>query len=158
MKLHNHTKLIISILLPILAGVLGSLFTFSGMSSWYEGLVKPAFNPPGWLFAPVWTGLYVLMGCALYYIWVDGERGNLKRKAIFFFIIQLILNALWSIIFFGLKNPTLAFVELIILLAAVVLTTHHFYKLFKPAAWLLVPYTLWLLFAGYLNLGIILLN
>jgi len=156
MKLSKRFKLIISILCPGAVGFLSSVATMSSMSTWYQTLSKPIFTPPDWLFAPVWTGLYVLMGFAFYEIWINKKKD--KKMAISLFIIQLILNGLWSIIFFGLKMPLFAFIELIILLGLIITTTYYFRKIFKPAAWLMYPYILWVVFAGALNLGIVILN
>lgn len=157
MKLSNPFKLIVSLLLPGAVGFISSLATMSSVSGWYQTLVKPGFTPPDWLFAPVWTGLYVLMGFALYEVWIH-KGHHLKKKAISFFVIQLILNGLWSVVFFGLHLPLFAFIELILLLVFLLTTTYYFYKIFKPAGWLMIPYILWTIFAGALNLWIIILN
>ncbi len=145
--------LIGSLIITNLAGFIGSLFTSKG--SWYENLTKPSFNPPNEIFGPVWTLLYILMGISLYLILTTKKS---KKTALYFFAIQLILNALWSIFFFGLKNPVLAFINIIILWAAILLTTIHFYKISKKASYLLIPYLAWVTFATVLNLNILLLN
>ena len=114
MKLSNPLKLIISIFSPLLAGFIGSYFTSPNIPTWYASLNKPFFNPPSWLFGPVWTLLYILMGISLYQIWIS-QKSKQKTKAIKLFLIQLVLNSLWSILFFGLQNPFLAFIEIIFL-------------------------------------------
>ena len=158
MNIHNVFKLAIAVLICELAGVTGAVFTTPELSTWYAGLVKPALNPPAWLFGPVWTTLYALMGIAAFLIW----RERLDRKdvkiALGIFIGQLILNTLWSVIFFGLHSPGWALVAIVLLWLAIVWTIAAFYKISKPAAYLLVPYILWVSFAGYLNYSIRMLN
>lgn len=147
-------KLIISILVCQGAGVIGSLFTSPAISTWYATLQKPSFNPPNWIFAPVWILLFLLMGISLYLIW-EKRLGNKKAKiAVFIFGVQLILNTFWSILFFGLQFPLYAFIEIIILWLAILLTIVNFYKISKLATYLLLPYILWVSFAGYLNYSI----
>ena len=147
----NFPKLILSIGLCLGAGYLGSIFTTPVIPTWYAALNKPSFSPPDWVFAPVWTILYILMGISLYLVWI-------KTRIPTIFWIQLILNVTWSIIFFGLKNPTLAFVNIIALWVAIFLTIKSFYKINKLAGQLLFPYIAWVSFAGLLNLSIIILN
>jgi tryptophan-rich sensory protein len=147
----NIFKLIISIIVCQLAGFIGSLFTTPNINTWYATLTKPSFNPPNWVFSPVWTTLFLLMGISLYLIWKQGfEKKNVKN-AILIFGIQLILNILWSILFFGLQNPLLAFIEIIILWLAILFTILVFYRIKKSAAYLLIPYILWVSFAAILN-------
>ncbi len=157
MKINNTFKLIISLIIPQLAGGLGSYFTIGSVRDWYPVLVKPALNPPAWIFGPVWTTLFLLMGYALYLVWKD-DSGKSKRLAYSAFGIQMVLNALWSIIFFGLHSPGGALVEMVFLWLAILTTIIAFAKISKPAAWLLVPYILWVSFAGYLNYSIWQLN
>ena len=144
-------KLIFSIGICLGAGIIGSFFTVSAIPEWYATLNKPAFSPPNWIFGPVWTILYILMGVSLYLVWV-------KKTVPAVFWLQLILNALWSIIFFGMKNPTLAFVDIIALWVAIVLTIKAFSKINKLAGQLLWPYLAWVSFASILNLAIVILN
>lgn len=158
MSINNTIKLIISIAVCELAGIIGSVFTFPAIESWYRSIIKPSFSPPNWIFGPVWTTLFVLMGIALFLVWKKGFSTRESKIALGFFIIQLILNTLWSIIFFGLRNPGLAFIELIILWLAILATIITFAKISKPAAWLLIPYILWVSFAGFLNYTIWMLN
>ncbi len=151
-------KLIISILICQGAGVLGSLFTSPAITTWYASIQKPSFNPPNWIFAPVWTLLFLLMGISLYLIWDKGLENKKAKTAIFLFAIQLVLNILWSIIFFGLKSPLYAFIEIIMLWFAILFTIISFYKISKTAAFLLLPYILWVSFASVLNFSILTLN
>lgn len=173
MWLNNFLKLVIAIVVSELAGVIGSVFTVSAIpthsassgQAWYAGLVKPALNPPSWIFGPVWTTLYALMGVSLFLLWKQhtNKLENVRMLRIWkigiaAFFIQLFLNALWSILFFGLKSPGWALVDITALWFAIVWAIAVFYKISKPAAYLLVPYLLWVGFAGYLNYSIVALN
>lgn len=150
-------KLIFSIGICLGAGVLGSFFTINSIPTWYQTLNKPFFSPPNWIFGPVWTVLYVMMGIALYL--VLSVKGKVQsQKAIKVFAVQLTLNVLWSMIFFGLRNPSLALIDIIALWIAIVLTIQAFSKINKLAANLLYPYLAWVSFATALNLAIVLLN
>lgn len=151
-------KLIIAIVVCQFAGVIGSIFTVSAIPTWYATLAKPALNPPSWVFGPVWTALYALMGIAAFLVWNKGWGRKDVRRALTVFGIQLVLNALWSIIFFGLHSPGWAFADIIALWLAIVWTMVLFYRISKPAMWLLVPYILWVSFATYLNYSIYVLN
>ncbi|MFP4424800.1 MAG: TspO/MBR family protein [Candidatus Woesearchaeota archaeon] len=151
----DYLKLIASIIICQLAGIIGSVFTISSVSTWYVTLNKPFFNPPGWIFGPVWTILYLLMGISLYLVWTNKDR---TRKALAIFATQLVLNSLWSILFFGLQSPFLAAMEIIVLWGAILLSIAYFYRISRPAAYLLIPYILWVTFAAVLNLSIFLLN
>ncbi|MBN2458512.1 tryptophan-rich sensory protein [Candidatus Woesearchaeota archaeon] len=147
-------KLVISISLPFLASFIGGLFTASSVSTWYVTLAKPSFNPPSWLFGPVWTMLYLLMGISLYLVWIT----KYDKTSFMLFGIQLFLNALWSILFFGVKTPMYAFIEIILLWVAILMTAIYFYKINKISAYLLIPYLLWVSFAAVLNFSICILN
>ncbi len=147
----DFPKLTLSIGLCLGAGIVGSFFTFSAIPTWYAALAKPSFSPPNWVFGPVWTILYILMGISLYLVW-------LKKKVPTVFWIQLILNVAWSIIFFGMKNPTLALVDIAVLWVAIVLTIKSFSKINNLAGQLLYPYLTWVSFASILNLKIVILN
>ncbi|MDO8499571.1 MAG: TspO/MBR family protein [bacterium] len=154
MKIQNPIKLIITIITSELAGIIGSVFTTPSITGWYAGIIKPVLNPPAWVFGPVWTTLFALMGVAAFIVWKKGlDRRNVKI-ALGIFIGQLVLNTLWSIIFFGLHSPGGALVEIAFLWLAILATIIAFYKISKPAAWLLVPYILWVSFASYLNFAI----
>lgn len=150
-------KLIISLLIPQVAGGIGSIFTAGSVDGWYRTIAKPSLNPPSWVFGPVWTALFLLMGYALYLVWTD-ESGKNKKKAYWFFGIQLALNILWSILFFGFKNPQLAFYEIIVLWLAITANILVFYRLNKIAGLLLLPYLAWVSFAMYLNWNLWMLN
>ncbi|MFH2021964.1 MAG: TspO/MBR family protein [Patescibacteria group bacterium] len=154
----NLVKLIISIIICQLAGGIGALFTTSAIPTWYKTLNKPVFSPPNWLFGPVWTLLYALMGISAYLIYQEGIGKKEVRAALVIFGGQLVLNALWSILFFGLKNPLLAFGEIILLWLFIILTIIKFYALNRTAAYLLLPYLFWVSFASILNFSIWYLN
>ena len=149
-------KLFLSIGLCLGVGFIGSVFTVSSIPTWYASLNKPIFSPPNWVFGPVWTTLYILMGFSFYLIWIS--KSKFKQRAINLFFIQLMLNAVWSIVFFGLKNPSLALVDIVALWIAILLTIKYFYPISKSSAYLLVPYLFWVSFAGILNLSIVFLN
>lgn len=152
---NKFIKLVISILLPFAAGAIGSYFTIPSINSWYSSLNKPVFSPPDFLFGPVWTILYILMGISFYFVWTSNSP---KKDAIRLFLIQLVLNALWSIIFFGLRNPLLAAVEILFLWGAIFLTIKSFAKVSKLSSYLLWTYLAWVTFATILNLSIVFLN
>jgi tryptophan-rich sensory protein len=156
--MNNILKLIIAIVISELAGIIGSVFTMPSIGSWYVNLVKPEISPPNWIFGPVWTTLFALMGIAVFLIWKKGLEHKDVKIAIGIFIGQLILNTLWSIIFFGFHLPCVAFVEIIFLWLAILATIVAFAKISKLAGWLLVPYILWVSFASYLNFLIWMLN
>jgi tryptophan-rich sensory protein len=151
-------RLIVSILICQLAGLVGSVFTYDSISTWYSALIKPGFSPPNWVFAPVWITLYVLMGIALYIVWERGTKRLEVNKAITLFFVQLALNSLWSIIFFGLRMPFFAFIEIIILWVMIAIVIYKFYSISKTAAVILLPYIIWVSIAALLNLNIWLLN
>lgn len=165
MKTNKFFKLVITIGVSLSAGTIGSFFTTPAISSgWYAGIVKPALNPPAWVFGPVWTTLFVLMGIAAFLVWssyakvTDGQEKKTIKIALVLFGIQLVLNTLWSIIFFGLHNLGGALVEIVFLWFSILAMIIAFAKISRPAAWLLVPYILWVSFAVYLNYAIWTLN
>lgn len=151
-------KLGVAIVVSLSAGFIGSAFTAPAIPVWYESLVKPALNPPAWVFGPVWTALFVLMGIAAYLVWRKGLSRSDVKVALAIFLGQLVLNTLWSIIFFGLQNPGAALLEIFILWLAILATMIVFYKVSRRATWLLLPYILWVSFASYLNYAIWMLN
>ncbi len=151
-------KLITAVAICQIAGLIGSLFTTPAIAGWYAVLEKPGFTPPNWVFSPVWIGLYVLMAVAAFLVWDKGFSSKGVKTALAFFGVQLLLNTLWSILFFGCRSPFLAFVEIIALWLAIAVTGVTFYRVFKPAAFLLVPYLLWVSFAAALNFAILRLN
>ncbi len=152
-------KLLISIIICQLAGGIGSIFTSKSVSTWYLTINKPSFTPPNWLFAPVWIGLFLLMGISLFLVWSHlAVALQERRRALTIFFIQLFFNILWSVMFFGLKSPLLGFIVIIVLWILILLTIIKFFKISKPAGWLLIPYILWVSFATILNLAILILN
>ena len=151
-------KLAAAILICLSAGAIGSIFTTPAIDSWYAQLIKPAFNPPNWIFGPVWTLLFVLMGIALYLVWQKGLKKKENKLAFWLFIVHLFFNTLWSILFFGLKNPGAAFGEIIFLWLFIIYLIFHFCNIDKKAAYLLFPYFLWVSFAALLNYSIWRLN
>ena len=151
-------KLIISIIICLAAGFIGTIFTNPSIPTWYESLKKPSFNPPAWLFSPVWTALFIIMGISLFLVWQKGLNYNGVKIALIVFGIQLILNILWSILFFGLRSPLTAFIEIIILWILILMTILIFYPISKTAALLLLPYILWVSFASILNFSLWQLN
>jgi tryptophan-rich sensory protein len=153
----NWSKLILSILICLAVGWLGSIFTTAAVQTWYAGINKPSFNPPNWIFAPVWTILFILMGLALYLIMVKG-KGPKAKQAQIIFSIQLVLNILWSFCFFYLHSPLAGLIEIVFLWVFILLTIIYFYKISKTAAYLLLPYILWVSFAAFLNFTIWRLN
>lgn len=158
MHVQNWPKLLISLVIGQSAGLIGSFFTTPQIFGWYSTLSKPSFNPPNWIFGPVWTLLYVLMGISLYLVWQGSGEAKLKQAAIVAFVGQLILNIFWSICFFGFQQPLLALVEIVALALSIILTIYLFYRLNKKAAYLLIPYILWVSFAAVLNFAIWYLN
>ena len=158
MNKDNALKLIAAIIVCQLAGIIGSLFTSPSIPGWYASLIKPSFNPPNWIFGPVWTTLYLLMGIALFLVWEKSKKDKCAKIAIIIFAIQLVLNTFWSILFFGMQSPAFAFGEIIILWAAIAATIFAFYRISVPAAALLIPYILWVSFAAVLNFFIWRLN
>jgi len=151
-------KLLASLVLCLLAGFVGSIFTTPKIDGWYAGIHKPSFTPPGWLFGPVWTLLYVLMGIALYLVWRKGLAAKGVKIAIAVFLVQLALNALWSFAFFGAESPLAGLVVVVALWAMIAASIAAFAPVSRTAAALLVPYILWVSFATILNASIYFLN
>jgi tryptophan-rich sensory protein len=150
--------LILCIAIPLLAGAIGSVFTMEAIPTWYATLQKPSFTPPAWVFGPVWTVLYILMGIALFLV-VRGGMGTAPvRQAAGFFAAQIIVNTLWSFLFFGMRSPLLGLVNIVLLDILVAMTTLTFYRVSRPAAWLLVPYLCWACFATAVNAAVWVLN
>lgn len=154
----NTLKFIFSIIICQLAGAIGALFTTPSIDSWYDTLVKPSFVPPNSVFGPVWTTLFVLMGISLFLIWKKGLEKREIKIAVSLFALQLILNVLWSFIFFGAHSLVGGFIEIIFLWLSILVCIVYFWKISKGAALLLVPYILWVSFAGFLNFSLISLN
>lgn len=158
MKNKNFFKLIVSLAVPQIVGLLGSVFTQTQVNSWYAYVEKPFFTPPNWIFAPAWISLYLLMGISFFLVWRKGLKTREVKFALLIFIFQLILNLFWSFIFFFLKNPGIAFTEIISLWFAILATILAFYQISKRSAYLLIPYIVWVTFAAILNLSIWMLN
>jgi benzodiazapine receptor len=158
MKLSIVIKLVVCLALTFSAAFLGSIFTSAAVTDWYATLNKPFFTPPGWLFGPVWTILYLLMALSAFIVWQKGFDKPAVRIALILYLLQLILNALWSVIFFGLKMPMIAFIEIFLLWIAIGLTILAFARISITAFLLLLPYILWVSFAAILNFSICLLN
>jgi benzodiazapine receptor len=156
--MRDAVKLISSIIVCLAVGFLGSLATRPAIPEWYAGLVKPAFNPPNWVFGPVWTVLYLLMGIALFLVWRLGLDTRGVKTAVVLFLVQLALNALWSWVFFGWHQLGWSFAVIVALWVFILLTMLRFFPLLKAAAWLLVPYLVWVSFASVLNFSIWRLN
>lgn len=153
----NLKKLIISLLVPLGVGGLSALITGGNMDI-YSKINRPPLSPPGIVFPIVWSVLYTLMGISLYLVWNKNDNSSQSNIAYFWFAVQLFLNFIWSPIFFGAQQYLVAFIVLILLIASVVAMIISFYKISKPAALLQIPYLIWLIFAGYLNLAIYILN
>jgi benzodiazapine receptor len=158
MTVHPVLKLIIALVVCQLAGLAGSIFTTPAIDGWYASLNKPSFTPPNWLFSPVWITLYALMAVAAFLVWNKGFGARGVKTALIFFCAQLILNVLWSVVFFGFRSPGLAFAEIVVLWFAIAVSMVTFYQVSKPASLLLVPYILWVSYAAALNLAIFRLN
>lgn len=154
----NISKLAASVGICFMVAFAGSMVTLPSIPAWYAGLNKPFFSPPNWVFGPVWTILYLLMGIALYLIWNRGLKNKTTQKAVKIFLIQLVLNFVWSLVFFGFHSPLVAFLTIIALWITIFRTIYLFNKLSSLAALLLLPYILWVSFALILNLFIAILN
>lgn len=153
----NWLVLIGLILINVLIGALGSVFVSSSVNTWYADLIKLPIAPPAWLFAPVWSALYLMMAIAA---WLTWRRASFKdaRFAYMAYGLQLILNLLWTALFFGLRNPLLAFVDILVLTVTVRVTQLAFSSISPLAGHLMLPYVIWLVFASILNAGILVLN
>lgn len=151
-------RLAISIGVCLAAGFIGSIFTTASIPTWYTTLEKPSFNPPNWLFGPVWTILFILMGISAFLVWRVGLSEPNVRIALIIFVIQLILNVFWSVAFFGLRSPIAGLIVIIVLWVAILLTILSFAKVSITAGILLIPYILWVSFASILNATIYVLN
>jgi tryptophan-rich sensory protein len=157
--MHKLLKLFLSVVICEGVGILGSIFTISSISTWYAFLHKPFFSPPNWIFGPVWTSLYFLMGVSLFLLLEQKKKLKKQKKTLLIlFSVQLFLNFLWSVIFFGLHLPLVAFIEIILLWISIALLIIDFWKFSKPTALLLAPYICWVSFALMLNLFVALLN
>jgi len=149
---------LINIVITLGIGVLGGLATSESVKTWYPTLNKPSFNPPNWLFAPVWTSLYILIGIAAYLVWIKRDKIAHFPRVLAIYFIQLILNLCWSFIFFSLYEIGFALFEILILLIVIVVNAIAFYKIDKWAGYLFIPYILWVGFASFLTYSIFMLN
>lgn len=151
-------KLIVSVLICQLAGFAGSFFTRTSVDSWYKMLDKPFFNPPSWVFAPVWIILYLVMGISAFLIWNKESENTKVKNALFVFLLQLIINISWSLVFFGMRNILLSVIVIVFLWLSIQWTILRFYKISKIAAFILIPYSCWVSFAAILNIAILYMN
>ena len=158
MKFSDMKKLTVCIFICLFAGFIGSVFTTPAIPTWYATLLKPSFAPPNWVFFPVWTALFIMMGISLFLVWQKGWDNNKVKFAIYLFAGQLVLNAMWSFAFFGLRSPLLGLIEIIFLWITILATILSFMKLSRTAAYLLIPYFLWVSFASIVNFWIWRLN
>lgn len=149
---------LINIVITLGIGALGGLATSESVKTWYPTLNKPSFNPPNWLFAPVWTSLYILIGIAAYLVWIKRDKIAHFPRVLAIYFIQLILNLCWSFIFFSLHEIGFALFEIIILLIVIVVNAIAFFKIDKWAGYLFIPYILWVSFASFLTYSIFMLN
>jgi tryptophan-rich sensory protein len=150
-------KFLISILLPLSLGAIAGMFTSQSVPEWYATLNRPSFNPPNWIFGPVWTTLYILMGTSFFLIWKQ-ETSKVRNRAILIFLLQLILNFAWSFIFFYFNMIGLALVEIILLWISIIMMLVVFYKIKPIASYINIPYLLWVSFAAVLNASYYILN
>ena len=151
-------KALVAILLCEAVGLLAAWATQTSVTTWYPTLTKPGFTPPNWLFGPVWTVLYAMMGVAAALVWQRRSESAISRRALVFFGAQLVLNGAWSFSFFGAQSPSLGLVVIVALWGVLAWTTERFFRVRVAAGWLLVPYLLWVTYAGALNLSIWVLN
>jgi tryptophan-rich sensory protein len=154
--MNKWIKLIASVLICLAAGLIGSIFTTPSIPTWYASLSKPSFAPPNWVFGPVWTTLYILMGISLYLILNKGLKN--VRMQVIVFGIQLVLNAVWSFLFFGLQSLLYGLVGIILLWISIVITIFSFFKVSRKASFLLIPYIAWVSFATIANYYLLILN
>jgi tryptophan-rich sensory protein len=156
--MNNALKFVIAVAVPLAVGGLSGFATSSGVAIWYPTLTKPSFNPPAWVFGPTWTVLYIMMGVAAFLVWREGFGAGKVKLALTLFAVQLALNGLWSILFFGLHAPGWALVEIIALGFAIIATTVLFWRVVPAAGMLLLPYLAWVSFATVLNASLWWLN
>jgi benzodiazapine receptor len=157
MKTQSMIKLIVSLLLPLGVGAIAGLFTAQAVPEWYASLNQPSFNPPNWIFGPVWTALYLLMGISLFLIW-KLDAGKERNRAILVFLVQMLLNFGWSFLFFYFNMIGIALIEIILLWMSIVIMLYLFFKIKPAAAYINIPYLLWVTFATVLNAAYYFLN
>ena len=157
--MNKYFKILICVASCLAIGYLSGQVTREAVTTWYPTIIKPSFNPPNWIFAPVWSLLFMFMGVAAGLVWSKIENNQVVvKKALVFFVIQLALNVLWSYLFFGLHNPLLALIEIVVLWLMIYETYNQFSKIDKIAGYLFIPYLAWVGFAAILNASIYLLN
>ncbi|MGB5173916.1 MAG: TspO/MBR family protein [Thermoanaerobaculia bacterium] len=156
--MNSTFKLGIAVAVPLAVGGLSGFVTARSVATWYPTLIKPFFNPPAWVFGPTWTLLYIMMGVAAFLVWRQGFSTKDVRLAVTLFAAQLALNGLWSILFFGLQSPGVAFAEIMLLWLSIVATVWIFRRVVPAAALLMLPYLAWVSFAAVLNGSIWMLN
>ena len=154
----NLFRLAIAVTIPLAVGGLSGFATAQGVRDWFPTLIKPWFNPPSWVFGPVWTLLYLMMGIAASLVWQKGWSSGAVKVALVLFAIQLVLNGLWSVLFFGIRSPGLAFAEILLLWVSIGGTIVLFWRVSPAAGMLLLPYQAWVTFAAVLNASIWILN
>ncbi|MFH1405442.1 MAG: TspO/MBR family protein, partial [Patescibacteria group bacterium] len=158
MKITQIPKFVASIFICLCAGVVGSFANAGNINTWYATLQKPVFNPPNWVFGPVWTILYIMIGIALYLVWQKWKKDKFSRIVFVMFLIHLFVNAMWSVVFFGLHDIGKAFLVIIVLWLMIIALMFLFEKIDRKATLLFVPYLLWVTFAAFLNFSIWELN
>lgn len=151
----KYILLIAFLVVTSLVQAIGSIATFSSVQDWYPSLNKVSWNPPAWVFAPVWTILYMMIAVSGWRVWIKLDKNQIHHASMRWYGLQLFVNLLWSIFFFGLQNPLAGLVDITILLITIVITIQHFLKIDKHAAILLLPYFLWVAYASTLNIGIV---
>jgi translocator protein len=157
-ELSSTWKFIIAVFICEAVGIVSGLLTQNEMTTWFSSLNKPSWNPPAYLFGPVWTTLYFLMGISLWLVWKSNAPETQKLRAELTFALQLFLNFIWSILFFNIHSPALAFVDIVLMIVAILMTIGRFARISRLAAWLLVPYLMWVCFATVLNYRIWAMN
>ncbi|MFC1893496.1 TspO/MBR family protein [Chloroflexota bacterium] len=157
-KAGEVVRLVMSLVACQCAGLIGSIFTTPAIPTWYAALEKPPFTPPNWLFAPAWATLYLLMGVAAFLVWRKGLHEEGVKSALVVFLVQLVINAVWSVVFFGLQSPVAGAIVIIALWTAILITILGFFRLSVAAGALLLPYILWVSFAAALNIAVLILN
>jgi translocator protein len=157
MSRSNIIKLVVSLLLPLSVGAVAGMFTSQAVPTWYASLNRPSFSPPNWIFGPVWTSLYILLGISFFLIWKE-ETSKKRNQAIKVFLIQMFLNFSWSFLFFYFNLIGIALLEIILLWISIAAMIYLFYKIKPAAAYLNIPYLLWVSFAAILNAGYYSLN
>ena len=157
-KKFNFVAFIINLAIPLVIGAIGAYFTASSVDGWYRTINKPSFNPPDGIFGPVWTSLYILMGISAYLVWQKRDQIVHFPRTVAIYLIQLVLNLLWSFVFFYAHELGLALIEIIALWIAIIINARVFYKIDKTAGLLFIPYILWVSFASVLTYNIFALN